>query len=71
MIKKAMELSLLCDAKVLLIIEDIETNKKEVYSSEENARDFIGSLNFEVTPLHANKDVSLLWAIKIVRGLLW
>lgn len=53
-----MELSLLCGAKVLLIIEDIETNKKEIYSSVEDTKNFIGSLNLELTPLHANKDVS-------------
>jgi len=64
LIKKAMELSLLCGANVLVIIEDNETNKNEVYSSQDDIKAFIDSFNFNLTPFQTNNDVSFTMIIK-------
>lgn len=55
-----MELSLLCGANVLLIIEDIETSKREVYSNNADIKALINSLALNSSPPYTNKDVSLL-----------
>jgi len=56
-----MELSLLCGSNVFLIIEDIETNKKEVYSSYDDTKTLIASFDFDSYPLFTNKDVKLFF----------
>jgi len=56
-----MELSLLCGSNMFLIIEDIETNKKEVYSSYDDTKTLIASFYFDSYSLFTNKDVNLLF----------
>jgi len=55
---------LLCGANVLVIIEDNETNKNEVYSSQDDIKAFIDSFNFNLTPFQTNNDVSFTMIIK-------
>jgi len=46
---------------MFLIIEDIETNKKEVYSSYDDTKTLIASFYFDSYSLFTNKDVNLLF----------
>ncbi len=59
LLKKAMELSLLCKTKVLLIIQDAESKRATLYTSTEDRGIFDDVLaNFQSAETYTNENVT-------------